>query len=264
MLQVKNISGGYGKKIILQDITFQVKEGEVLGIIGPNGSGKTTLLRAVTKVIKPSRGEIILKGKDIGLMDFQEFAKTAAVVSQTLPGGFVTLEEFVLLGRTPYFKRFQFFETEKDLEAAQKAMMLTDTWRLKDRFLEEMSGGERQLSLIARALSQEPSLLFLDEPTSHLDITHQVYILDLVRRLNKELSLTVVMVLHDLNLAGEYCDRLILLREGRVHSTGYPKEVLTYQTIEEVYRTIVLVTDSPISGKPHVFVVPAEQRHNPR
>ncbi|MCX5641877.1 MAG: ABC transporter ATP-binding protein [Candidatus Omnitrophica bacterium] len=263
MLQVKNLSCGYGKKIILRDVTFQVKEGEVLGIIGPNGSGKTTLLRAITKVINPSRGEITLKGKNVGRMDFQEFAKTAAVVSQTLPGGFVTLEEFVLLGRTPYFKRFQFFETENDLRVAQKAMMLTDTWGLKDRFLEEMSGGEKQLSLIARALSQEPSLLFLDEPTSHLDIAHQVYILDLIRRLNKELSLTVVMVMHDLNLAAEYCDRLLLLREGRVHCAGYPKEVLTYQTIEEVYRTVVVVTDSPVSGKPHIFVVPSEQRHNP-
>ena len=264
MLEVNNISAGYGKRVILRDITFSVKEGEVLGIIGPNGSGKTTLLRAITKVIRPVQGEIVLKGKDVGRMNFREFAQTAAVVSQALPGGFTTLEEFVLLGRMPYFKRFQFFEKEKDLEAARKAMVLTDTWRLKDRFLEEMSGGERQLSLVARALSQEPSLLFLDEPTSHLDITHQTYVLDLVRRLNKEFSLTVVMVLHDLNLAAEYCDRLILLREGRVHSTGYPKEVLTYQTIEEVYRTVVVVTDSPISGKPHVFVVPAEKRSIPR
>lgn len=261
MLKVKNLFCGYGKKVVLRDVTFQIKEGEVLGIIGPNGSGKTTLLRALTKIVKPIRGEIILKDKDVNRMGFQELAKTVAVVSQTLPGGFVTLEEFVLMGRTPYIKRFQFFETEKDLEVAQKAMILTDTWRLRDRFLEEMSGGERQLSLIARALSQEPSLLFLDEPTSHLDITHQVYVLDLIRRLNKELSLTVMVVLHDLNLAGEYCDRLILLREGRVHSTGYPKEVLTYQTIEEIYRTIVVVTESPISGKPHVFFVPAAQRN---
>jgi iron complex transport system ATP-binding protein len=257
MLQVKNLSCGYGKKIILRDVTFQAKEGEMLGIIGPNGSGKTTLLRAATKVIKPIQGEVVLNGKDVGWMDFQEFAKVAAVVSQTLPGGFVTLKEFVLLGRTPYFTRFQFFENERDIEAAQKAMTLTDTWKLKDRFLEEMSGGERQLSLIARALCQEPALLFLDEPTSHLDIAHQVYVLDLIKRLNKELSLTVVMVLHDLNLAGEYCDRIILLQDGRVHSAGSPKEVLTYQAIEEVYRTVVVVKENPTSGKPHVFIVPA-------
>ncbi len=262
MLEIKNISAGYGNKVILRDITFKVTEGEILGIIGPNGSGKTTLLRTITKAVKPIRGEIILRGKDVGRMGFQEFAQTASVVSQALPGGFVTLEEFVLLGRMPYFKRFQFFEKERDVEAARKAMVLTDTWRLKDRFLEEMSGGERQLSLIARALSQEPSVLFLDEPTTHLDITHQTYVLDLIRRLNKELSLTVVMVLHDLNLAAEYCDRLILLQDGRVHSTGSPGEVLTYRTIEDVYRTIVVVTASPISGKPHVFVVPAFARHS--
>ncbi|MFA5393996.1 MAG: ABC transporter ATP-binding protein [Candidatus Ratteibacteria bacterium] len=261
MLQVKNLSCGYGKKVILQNITFQAKEGEMLGIIGPNGSGKTTLLRAITKAIKPIQSEVLLEGKEVSRMNFQEFAKVAAVVSQTLPGGFITLKEFVLLGRIPYFKRFQFFENGRDLEAAQKAMTLTDTWKLKDRFLEEMSGGERQLSLIARALCQEPSLLFLDEPTSHLDISHQVYILDLIKRLNKELSLTVVMVLHDLNLASEYCDRLILLQDSRIYRMGSPREVLTYQAIEEVYRTVVVVANNPTSGKPHIFIIPADQRH---
>jgi len=142
----------------------------------------------------------------------------------------------------------------------KKAMELTDLWKLKDSFLEELSGGERQLASIARALCQEPDLLILDEPTAHLDITHQVVILDLIKRLNRTLGLTVIMVLHDLNLAGEYCDRLILLKNGQIYKDGSPPEVLTYQTIEEVYRTVVVVTKNPVSGNPYVVLVSEEER----
>jgi len=260
MLDVKNLSCGYDSKVILKDINLRVEKGELLGIIGPNGSGKTTLLRAITRVVKPKKGSVFLEGKDIWQMSFKGLAKKIAVVPQSLSANFISVEEFVLLGRIPHYKKFQFLETDKDKEIAQKALELTDTFKLKDRPLLEISGGERQLVLIARALAQQPRLLLLDEPTTHLDITHQVRILDLIKRLNKETELTVIMVLHDLNLASEYCRRLVLLNEGRIHKTGEPFEVLDYKTIEEVYRTVVIVEKNPVSSKPYVFVVSEEEK----
>ncbi|MCD6521147.1 ABC transporter ATP-binding protein [Candidatus Calescamantes bacterium] len=138
-------------------------------------------------------------------------------------------------------------------------MKLTGVLEIKDRFLKEISGGEKQLVLIAKALAQEPKLLLLDEPTAHLDIAHKVKILDLIRRLNKKYGLTVLIILHDLNLASQYCDRLILLKEGKIYKIGTPSEVLTYQIIEEVYQTVVIVKENPLNLRPYVFLVSEEE-----
>lgn len=259
LLEVRNIVCGYNS-FLLKGMNFKVEEGEFLGIIGPNGSGKTTLLRALTKILKPLKGKIFFEGKDIGQMKFKELAKKVAVVSQNPEISFITVEDFVLLGRIPHYKSFQLLETKKDLEVAEECLALTDTFKLKDKLMGEISGGERQLTFIARALTQQPKLLLLDEPTTHLDITHQIGILDLLKRLNKEFELTVIMVLHDLNLASEYCHRLLMMNEGQIHQIGSPQEVLTYQVIEEVYKTVVVVEKSPISSKPYIFVVSEEER----
>jgi len=258
MLEIKNLICGYDSKFLLRNIIFKIEHRELVGIIGPNGSGKTTLLKAITRVLKPKSGEILFEGKNIWKMNFNELAKNIAVVSQSPETGFMTVEEFVLLGRIPYYKKFQFLETKYDLEIAKKSMILTDTFRIKNQMINQISEGEKQLAFIAQALTQEPKLLLLDEPTSHLDIMHQVAILDLVRKLNRELGIGVIMVVHDLNLASEYCDRLLLLNNGVIHKSGTPKEVLTYQTIEEVYRTVVIVKENPITHKPYIFLVPGE------
>lgn len=260
MLEIKNLTCGYDGKFLLKDISFKVESKELIGIIGPNGSGKTTLLRAITRQLRPKKGNVIFKGEDIWQIDLKEFAKNIAVVSQNPSWNFMTVAEFVLLGRIPYFRKLQFLETKHDLEVAQKALVLTDTLKFKERRLDELSGGERQLVFISRALAQEPQLLLLDEPTTHLDITHQVAILDLIKRLNKEFNLTVIMVLHDLNLASEYCQRLILLNAGRIYITGPPDEVLNFRIIEEVYRTVVVVEKNPISFKPYLLLVSEEER----
>ncbi len=260
MIKMEKIQCGYGRTIVLDNINLDVKRGEFIGIIGPNGSGKTTILRAITRLIKPAQGMIYLENKDIRVLDHKEIAQKIAVVSQNLPVVSMTVKEFVLLGRVPYFKNFQFFESKNDLLAADKAMKMTDTERLKNHFMSEMSGGEVQLAFIARAIAQEPSLLLLDEPTAHLDITHQVSILDLIRRLNKEYNLTVLIVLHDLNLASEYCDRLVLMDNGRIRKAGTPEEVLTYRDIEDVYHTVVVVEKNPLSGKPFVLIISEEVR----
>ena len=246
----------------IRDINLRVASGEIVGIIGPNGSGKTTLLRAATRVLKPMSGVIFLEGENIRRMKTSVLARKVAVVSQSAESGFMTVEEFVLLGRIPYYGKFRFLETKNDLKIARDAMALTDSLKLKDQLMNRISGGERQLALIARALAQEPKLLLLDEPTTYLDIAHQVSILDLIRRLNKNFGLTVVMVLHDLNLAGEYCHRLALFNNGKIHKSGLPEEVLDYRIIEEVYKTVVVVEKNPISQKPYVMAISEAAREN--
>ncbi len=260
MLEIKDLTCGYSDKFLLRDICLSVEKKELVGIIGPNGSGKTTLLRAMTRVLKPRKGAVCLEGKDISQMGFGELAKKVAVVSQDFESGSMSVEEFVLLGRIPHFAKLQFLETQKDLDVARQCMILTDTLKFKDQPVCETSGGERQLALIARALAQEPKLLLLDEPTSHLDIAHQVRILDLIEKLNRELWITVIMVLHVLNLACEYCHRLVLIHEGKIVRTGTPSEILTDRTIEEVYQTAVTVQQNPVSGKPCVFIGNRGQR----
>jgi len=259
LLSVEDLSCGYGKELIIHDMDFMVSRGELMCIIGPNGSGKSTLLRTISRILKPHRGKIFLDGENIARMRHKEFAQKIAVVSQTLEVTGMTVQEYILLGRLPYFRKYQFFETNNDEDIVQKYMELTDALKLKETLMSEISGGERQLASIARALTQEPALLLLDEPTSHLDITHQVHILELIKRLNRELGLTVLMVLHDLNLASEYSSRLLLLNNGSIHKIGRPEEVITYKTIEEVYETVVLVEQNPLSGKPCVFLVTEEE-----
>ncbi len=258
MIRIDHLTCGYGPKIVLDNINLEIEKGEFVGIIGPNGSGKTTIMRAITRLIKPITGTIYLEGKNIGSFSHKELAQKIAVVSQSLPVMAMSVREFVLLGRIPYYKELQFLENEKDLAIAESAMVMTDIIKLGDNYMSEMSGGEVQLAFIARAIAQEPSLLLLDEPTAHLDITHQVGVLDLIKRLNRQYGLTVIIVLHDLNLASEYCDRLVLMDQGQIEKTGRPEEVLTYNNIEKVYKTVVVVEINPISGKPFVLVVSEE------
>ena len=258
LLRIENLSAGYEENIVLHDIGCTVSQGELIGIIGPNGSGKTTLLRAITRILRPNKGEVLIDGKDIWKIPLKELSQMVAVSSQLADPVLATVEEYILLGRLPYYRKYQFFETRNDEAIVEKYMRLTDTFRLKESLMSELSGGERQLASIVRALAQEPVLLLLDEPTSHLDITHQAQILELIRRLNRDLGLTVLMVLHDLNLASEYCSRLLLLNNGSIHKLGTPEEVLTYQTIEEVYKTVVIVEKNPFSKRPYVFLVTQE------
>lgn len=255
MLQIKGLVCGYKEGFMLRDINLMVNKGELVGIIGPNGSGKTTLFRAITKILNPVAGKIILNGRDIKKMGYKELAMELAVVSQDIDmiQG-VSVEEYVLFGRIPHRKRFQFFETTHDISIANKAMELTDVFGFRRRIINELSGGERQRVFISRALAQQPKLLLLDEPTTHLDIGHQVELLELLKNLNRNSGLNIITILHDLNLACSYCDRVVLMDKGRIYKEGGVEEVLTYQNIEEVYKTMVVVEKSPITGKPYIFV----------
>ncbi len=255
---IENFSCGYPGKFVLEEVSFEIAKGDFVGIIGPNGSGKTTLFKGISNELPALAGSTRLANRFIQKMNLKEKAQNLAIVTQNIEVGSMTVEEYVLMGRIPYRSHFQFFETVEDIAIAKKYMDLTGVTRLKDKFMNALSGGEQQLAGIARALTQEPELLLLDEPTSHLDITHQVQVLNLIRRLSRELGLTVLMIIHDLNLAGEYCDSLIMMQKGRVRKKGTPSEVLNYADIEAVYDTVVVTRTNPISGKPVVFLVSEE------
>jgi iron complex transport system ATP-binding protein len=263
LLKITDVSAGYAKENVLRDISLDVNEGDFLGLIGPNGSGKTTLLRLATRILQPHKGTITLYQKDIHTMPLKEFCRNVAFVAQDMGTNFsFTVMEIVLMGRIPHLKRLQ-FETRKDIGIAERVLEVTDTLHLKDKLIDELSAGERQRVIIARALAQEPKLLFLDEPTSHLDIGHQIQILDMLKNLNRSRDLTIVMVQHDLNLAGGYCNRIALLSGGSLYKNGIPDEVLTYQNIEAVYNTVVLVNENPVTKKPNIILVPGDKLCKP-
>ncbi len=254
-LVIKEFSCGYPGHFVLNEINFEIEKGHFVGIIGPNGSGKTTLFRGISGELPTLSGTITLNDQLTQKMSLREKARNIAVVTQQIEAGNMTVEEYVLMGRMPYQRQFQFFETGEDIAISEKYMKLTGIDNLRDKNMNSLSGGEQQLAGIARALTQEPELLLLDEPTSHLDITHQVQILNLIQRLSEELSLTVLMIIHDLNLAGEYCDTLLMMQKGSLRKTGTPHEVLNYLDIEAVYDTVVITRTNPVSGKPVVFLV---------
>jgi iron complex transport system ATP-binding protein len=258
LLEIKNLNGGY-KTFRLKDISFSLQKGDFAGIIGPNGSGKSTLLKMLLGDLKHTEGKLLLDRQEVGTMSVREKARTIAVVTQHIEDTSMSVLDYVLLGRLPYRELFQFFETKNDVAIAEKYMELTGVLKYRDHSLSSLSGGERQMAAMARALTQEPKLLLLDEPTSQLDICHQVRILDLVRRLNCALGLTVLMIIHDLNLASTYCNKLLLLNEGKIHTQGKPDEVLQYQVIEEVYKTVVIIRPNPVTGRPTVFLVPRDE-----
>lgn len=255
MLQIKNLTCGYRSGFKLKDINISLPAGVFAGVIGPNGSGKSTLFKCITSDLAPHSGSMLFNGKELGAISLRERARQIAIVSQFSEISAMTVEEYVLLGRVPYRDHFQFFNSEQDLEIARQYMELTGIISLRNKLMTELSGGERQMASIASALAQSPQLLLLDEATSHLDITHQVGIMNLLQRLNETTGITIVMIIHDLNLAAEYCNHLIMMQKGSIYKQGSPQEVLTYENIERVYETIVVVGKNPVSEKPAVFTV---------
>ena len=255
IIQIENLRCGYKSGFHIDDINFSLTTGMFTGIIGPNGSGKTTLFRGISGTLPINKGRILFHGMDMAKLSLREKAQKLSIVTQFRETTHLTVEEYVLMGRMPYRKHFQFFDTQEDIEIAHHYMNLTNTYRLRAKQMNELSGGEQQMVSIASALSQKPQLLLLDEPTSHLDITHQMQFMNLIQKLNDELNLSVIMIVHDLSLAAEYCDYMIMMKEGRVFNQGAPDIVLTYDQIEEVYNTVVVVKTNPISGKPVVFPI---------
>lgn len=264
MMTITDLCCGYpGFTLHIPRLT--VPSGQITCIIGPNGSGKSTLIRAINGGLKRNTGAICLDDRPLEAIPLREKARLLATVSQTSEFPDLSVAEYIMLGRIPHQRPLQFLPSEMDRRVVADAVKQTGISPLLDRRLPRLSGGERQLCLITKALVQEPRILLLDEPNTFLDIGHQMQTLDLVQSLVSERSLTVIMVLHDLNLAGEYAHQLLLLNQGKPIRLGSPAEVLNYQDIEAVYGTPVIVTPSPLSGKPHIFMVSAEtlRQHQP-
>ncbi|WP_028307747.1 ABC transporter ATP-binding protein [Desulfitibacter alkalitolerans] len=252
-IKVKNLQFGYGKNIILKGINLEIKPGSFLSIIGPNGSGKSTLLKNISKSVLPQKGDIELDSINLLSMKPRQIAQRMAVVPQdtTIEFSF-SVYETVLMGRTPFLGRFE-SEGPKDFALARWAMEITNIWHLKDRSVTEISGGERQRVVVARALAQEPRVILLDEPTAHLDIQHQVELLELLQSLNRTTGLTVVAVLHDLNLAAQFSEHVVLMKDGKIFAEGSPDQVLTPANIRKVYSMEVAITDNPLTGRFNVI-----------
>jgi iron complex transport system ATP-binding protein len=255
-IRLNQVSFSYSDTPVLHRIDLVVEKGEMVAFLGPNGSGKTTLIKLISGILRPTEGQIHLDGSILSRLKRREVAQRVAVVPQQfhMPFAF-TLREVVLLGRTPFLSAFS-DEAERDRRVVQQAIDSIGIAELKGRFFNELSGGERQKAILAMALAQEPKLLLLDEPTAHLDINHQVEILDLVKSLNQERGVTVIGAVHDLNLAALYFDRVILLKEGRIFADGTPAEVLTENTIKEVFSASVVVTEHPLTKAPHILITP--------
>ncbi len=255
MIRMDSVWFQYPEREVFRNLTLSLEEGEILGLIGPNSSGKTSLLKLMDGLLKPRQGKIFLKGKDLARIPRTQIAKWIAVVPQEMEVSFsFTAGEIVLMGRAPYLRRFG-WEKREDLDIAREGMALADVAGLENRPFAELSQGEKQRVLMARALAQEPKVILLDEPTSHLDINHQVELNELIRRLNIEKNLTVLNISHDLNLAAEYSHRVVLLHQGSIHAMGTPSAVITEENIRRVYETTVMVEKNPLSGAPRITPV---------
>jgi iron complex transport system ATP-binding protein len=255
LLVAKKIRASYRDNVVLDNIDLTIHKGDFTGVIGPNGTGKTTLLKVLTGVKKPLSGTVYLDNNDMKTLSRQEIALIMAVVPQSsfVPPLF-TVEDVVSIGRYAHGSK-RFTTTPSDKSAIDKALSITGTERFRNRNISELSGGERQEVLIARALVQEPKLLLLDEPTANLDIKHQLKILGLVRSLIDDQNLTALMVIHDLNLAARFCNKLILLHNGNVHSAGSAEVVLTPKNIAEAYGVHAHVERNPITESLQVTTV---------
>jgi iron complex transport system ATP-binding protein len=256
---VRDLSAGYGETEILRSVDLDIPLGKITVIVGANASGKSTLLRAMSRLLMPSRGEVLLDGKSIHAARTRELARRIGLLPQSpiAPEG-ILVDDLVRRGRHPHRGLFSRWST-RDEEAVERALTVTRTADLADRAVDELSGGQRQRVWIAMALAQETSILLLDEPTTFLDINHQVEILDLLVDLNRSRGTTVVMVLHDLNLGARYADHLVALADGRVHLAGPPDEVLSATTVSTVFGLESRILTDPTSGRP--MMLPIGRHH---
>ncbi len=258
-LEMQNLTCAYDGRSVLENLCLAARPGEVLALIGPNGVGKSTLMRAMARLLRPSRGRVLLAGRDLWRTAPRDVARQLALAPQASGTQWpVTVEQAVALGRAPH-RGWLLPLTAQDRIATDRALEQTGLSSLRDRRVTELSGGEQQRVVLARVLAQEPQVLLLDEPTSHLDLKYQSGILGLVHRLAHQEGLTVVISLHDLNLAALYADRLALLGERQLLAVGPPAEVLTPERLTKVYGVPVIVTSHPLYGIP--LVMPAVNRN---
>ncbi|MEO0094830.1 MAG: ABC transporter ATP-binding protein [candidate division WOR-3 bacterium] len=252
-VELSNVNFAYNQKSVLREIALKIGEGEFVGIIGPNGAGKSTILRIMARILTRFTGNVYVMGRNIKVIKQKEFARIVAFVPQeTHFQHNYSIEDIVNMGRYPYLEPFQYFKKE-DIQAVEWAIKQTGLSEFRKRLINSISSGERQMVVIARALAQNPQILLLDEPTSHLDIQHQTKIMGLLEMLNKN-GMTVVLVNHDLNLASQFCKKLILLHQGRIYKIGTPQQLINKDTILNVYGIETEIILHPDKNVPQVFI----------
>lgn len=259
-LVARDLSLGYDDdRLVIEQLTMAVPPGKITAIVGANACGKSTLVRSMSRLLRPRSGQVVLDGRAVHDTPAKQLARTMGLLPQSpiAPEG-ITVSDLVGRGRHPHQKLFTPWSRADD-EAVAAALLATDTLELADRAVDELSGGQRQRVWIAMVLAQQTDLLLLDEPTTFLDVNHQIEVLDLLADLNLSLGTTIVMVLHDLNLAARYADHLIALAAGGVHTSGAPHEVLTAENIEAVFGMAATVITDPVSGTP--LMVPRGRHH---
>lgn len=255
IINAGNITFSYDAKPVMESVSFSIDEGQIVAVIGPNGSGKTTLLKIMNGTLLPDGGQMLIDGKETNRWARKEIARKVAIVPQETAATFsFYAEEIVLMGRFPHLSNYR-FEDKKDFRIVHEAMEKTDSLHLASRRFDELSAGERQRVLIARALAQEPKVLLLDESTVFLDLKHQAQFLSLLRLLNTSQKLTVIFVTHDINLAAQNAHRMILLDSGKIYAIGVPAEVITAANIKEVYDVNILVDQHPHDGSPRATLL---------
>lgn len=249
-LSAENLTLGYGDTVIIDDLNIEVPKGEITVFIGGNGCGKSTLLRSLARLLKPKTGDIYLNGEEIAKMKSKEIAKKMAILPQSpvSPEG-LTVYELVKQGRHPYRSLIKQW-SKKDEDAVTRALESTNMFHLKDRAVDSLSGGQRQRAWISLTLAQETDIILLDEPTTYLDMTHQIEILDLLYDLNEQKGHTIVMVLHDLNLASRYAHHIVAVKDKQVYSQGRPEDIITCQLVKDVFQMNCNITCDPIFGTP--------------
>lgn len=251
-MEIRHLCFAYDMTPILNDLNFTIHEGKVTTILGPNGCGKTTLFRLLTRDMYPAKGNVYIKNRSIYGLDRKDFARGVAIVQQNNTSTEdITVEQLVSFGRTPH-QNFYGTKTKKDEEQIERAMEITNVCKHRERCMGTLSGGQKQRVWLAMALAQNPKYLFLDEPTTYLDIRYQVQIMELVKRLNKEYGMTIVMVLHDINQAIAYSDEILCMKQGKILFTGTPNEVVTKENMRELYDIDMEVLT--LGSKKHVIV----------
>ncbi|WP_430592431.1 ABC transporter ATP-binding protein [Humidisolicoccus flavus] len=258
-LRADSVSLGYAERTVITELSLDIPAGKITAIVGPNACGKSTLLRSMSRLLSPKSGQVLLDGKQVHQMPAKELARTLGLLPQSpiAPEG-ITVSDLVGRGRQPHQGIFSRWTSADDVAVAA-ALDATQTVELADRAVDELSGGQRQRVWIAMALAQETEVLLLDEPTTFLDVSHQVEVLDLLTDLNHARGTTIVMVLHDLNLAARYADHLVALSQGTVYACGDPAEVLTAECVSDVFGIESRVIEDPISGKP--LMLPIGRHH---
>ena len=261
-IRMNQVTFSYSNGAVLRNVDLCVQKGEMVGLIGPNGAGKTTLIRLLSGILDARQGDIQLDGIDTRRLKRRAIAREVAVVPQQFDVPFAyKVEDVVMLGRTPFMKPWRDF-SERDKDVVLQTMDAVGIGCLSARCFSDLSGGEQQKVVLAMALAQETGLLLLDEPTAHLDISHQVEILELLTGINRKKGLTILAAMHDLNLASAYFRRLVLLKDGAVVADGSPERVLTSAVIGSAYSIPVHIQPHPLTGVPQVLVLPPGNGHN--